>query len=123
MFDIDHRIHEQIMGKCWHEREMFTTNEGEHRARCSKCKARVSDFDRINPSYLDWQHYGPMLEKLQEHNGRWRDFQEYLYGIWVSKGGRAHYSAVAFSDWKDYILHNPARGCEAVDKFFCKEGK
>lgn len=111
MTDRDRRIHEQIMGKCWHE-HMFGTCP----SICKKCKKSLADYygydvdtKKVNPSYLDWQNYGPLLQKLHERE----DWFSFISSVYIKRGSR---------DTLWSIILDPERGCEAIDKFFCKEG-
>jgi hypothetical protein len=117
--DIDKDVHEQIMGKCWHE----NPDDGVSNALyCKKCnsvldgplmacdpqgnKSKVKIFC---PSYLDWSNYGPLLEKISKHD-------EFV--IFVAKIVRDEmFTGIK---WMEDVLLTPSRGLPLIHKFFCK---
>lgn len=124
MTDRDRRIHEQIIGKCWHDIPPYIDLDHHVSYPCSKCGETLSSLDAAiwilkKASYLSWEHYGPMLQKLQEHE-RYGDFILALFFEWERKAS-TNEGSIEFGKWLSKLLSNPERGCEAVVKFFCKE--
>ena len=100
---IDKSLHEKFFG-CWHEfiddHEIFRTSNTK---MCAKCQLWFPLGDE-NPSYLSWSNYGPLLEKLKEHE-KWETFIFQIRSMMLMIN----------------CMVIPSCGRQAIWEFFCKE--
>lgn len=112
---LDHLIHEQVMGECWHETGDYYFKDPDSdfwsgiRKRCKKC----SSTSIYNPKYCtSWEDYGRLLEKVKKHK-EWDDFKM----RYVERLELLQDELDIMFDFVD-IITDKRKGCEAIAEYF-----
>ena len=96
--EVNRIITEKVLGECWHILHMIQDG-------CYICTACGKEYGRyclrpINPDFSQWEHYGPLLEKIQGE-GYWRELA---------------YRESAQGCFRESLL-NPTTGSHAIAEF------
>ena len=95
--EVNKILTEKVLGQCWHE---WTGTYSYRPRQCPKCKIFETYKGSENPDFSLWEHYGPLLEKIQGE-GYWRELA---------------YRESAQGCFRESLL-NPTRGSHAIAEF------
>jgi hypothetical protein len=128
MNDERRKLLTKYLGECWHEWEMYYSEEDKcagYRCKNPQCPLHnillttpgIKDVKHLR-TFTTWNDLGALKERMDEL-GEWEDFYEYTWDVWHS----VKYSPADWHDYFDWLL-NPVRFCEAVAEWLeSKEGR